>query len=379
MSESELPGLYVHVPFCKTKCPYCDFYSVTSLSRMAEWLEALHKEILLYEGHFAVFDSIYLGGGTPTLLGDRELAELLDCLRRHFTFAPNTEITIEVNPDDVTADKPAFLRRLGIDRVSVGVQSFDEEELLFLRRRHTARQAMRALESIRSAGLRNLGLDLIYGFDAGRSCGGSVRQRWLKTLAQALEYEPEHLSCYQMTLEDATPFGRMRAEGKIKPLGERRESALFMLTSRFLENNGYIHYEISNFAKGQGYMSRHNSKYWRHVPYLGLGPSAHSFLNGMRWWNARSLDDYCRALGNGQSPVAGSETLTEEQLLLESLYLGLRTKYGIDVGAVSSGTESNTVLDQLEKSELIRIHEGKIISTRKGFLVADSLPLLLIH
>ena len=231
---AELAGLYIHVPFCKTKCPYCDFYSVTSPARIGEWVEAIGKEATLYREKFTAFDSLYLGGGTPSLLGDRELAELLDCLRRNFTFAPDTEITIEINPDDVTAQKPAFLKRMGINRISLGVQSFDEGELLYLKRRHTARQAVSALELIRSTGFSNLGVDLMYGFDAGKVCSGTIRQRWIRTLEQALQYRPEHLSCYQMTLEETTPFGRMKAEGKIKPLGEKRESELFMLTSRFL-------------------------------------------------------------------------------------------------------------------------------------------------
>lgn len=373
MSKGALAGLYVHVPFCKTKCPYCDFYSVTSLSGIPQWLESVHKEALFYQERFTSFDSLYLGGGTPTLLGDRELAILLDSLRRHFNFAPDTEITIEANPDDVTAKKLAFLEHVGVNRISMGVQSLDEGELLFLRRRHTAEQAVRAMELIRASGINNLGVDLMYGFEAGKGCGGTVRQRWIRSLERVLEYRPEHLSCYQMTLEDSTPFGRMRAEGRIKPLGEKRESELFMLTSRFLEERGYVHYEISNFARGLALASRHNSKYWRHVPYLGLGPAAHSFCDGRRWWNTRSLEEYMRLVSEGKPPVTDGETLSEEQLALESLYLGLRTKFGVDIHTI----ESDGVLAELEKSGLLKVREGKVIPTRKGFLVADSLPLLL--
>jgi oxygen-independent coproporphyrinogen-3 oxidase len=378
MNKGELAGLYIHVPFCKTKCPYCDFYSVTSLAATEQWVESIGKEVLFYKEKFTVFDSLYLGGGTPSLLGDRELAEVLDCAHRHFTFTRDAEITMELNPDDVTARKLAFLKRSGINRVSLGVQSFDEGELLFLGRRHTARQAVRALELIRSSGFRNIGVDLMYGFDAGSHCSGTIRKRWTQSLEKALAFEPEHLSCYQLTLEKSTPFGRMEAEGKISSLGEEQESDLFLLTSRFLEDSGYIHYEISNFAKSTSLRSRHNSKYWRHAPYLGLGPAAHSFLNGARWWNPRSLEEYCRSLAEGKPPVAGSEVLSREQLAFESLYLGLRTQAGVALDSLPPDSDSErSALAELEKSGLVEIQEGRVVPTRKGFLVADSLPILL--
>lgn len=378
MNRAEPAGLYVHVPFCKTKCPYCGFYSVTSLSRVGQWLEALKKEVLLYKDRFPAFDSLYFGGGTPSLLGDRELLELFEFLHLHFELLKKSEITIELNPDDVNAEKLAFLKDLGINRLSLGVQSFNEKELLFLNRRHTARQAIKALELIRSAGFKNIGIDLMYGFDAGKSCGQTVKKRWLESLSRALRFEPEHLSCYQLTFENRTPFGKMRDEGKIRPLGEKRESGLFILTSRFLEERGYIHYEISNFARSPELISRHNSKYWSHVPYLGLGPAAHSFKAGMRWWNTPSLDGYCRALLiDGKAPVEESETLEREQLVLESLYLGLRTKKGVDADLIPRSGGPGAALAELEKSGLLQLKEGKVVPTRKGFLVADSFPVLL--
>lgn len=367
--KNSLPGLYIHIPFCKSKCLYCDFYSLTDLSLLPAWLEALQQEVLLYKDTFAPFDSLYLGGGTPSLLDGFQLAAMLDSLRRHFSFYPDTEITLEANPDDVTREKLHLWRDLGVNRLSVGVQSFAEPDLIFLGRRHTARQTEQALEWVRIAGFTNLGVDLIYGLP-GQSAGD-----WRKNLERALEFRPEHLSCYQLTLETGTPLGARKAQGRIKPLPEEAERELFLLTSRFLEEHGYIHYEISNFARGEAYYSRNNRKYWRHVPYLGLGPAAHSFQGGKRWWNHRSLDRYCQALSDGVAPVAGRETLSAGQLHLESLYLGLRTKEGVDLNLIRPQPRGDTMLGELQEAGLIKLHHGRAALTREGFLVADRLPL----
>ena len=198
------PGLYVHIPFCKTKCPYCDFYSITDASLVLSYLVALDAEARLYRDRFPAFDSLFLGGGTPSLLDEAQLDALVASLRRHFTFAPDTEFTLEANPDDITADKLTLFRDLGINRLSLGVQSFDEAELRFLGRRHTARQTAAAIELIRAAGFTNLGLDLMYGLP------GQSLDAWINTLETALSFNPEHLSCYQLTIEaDGTPaYGR---------------------------------------------------------------------------------------------------------------------------------------------------------------------------
>lgn len=368
--KRENPGLYIHVPFCRTKCPYCDFYSITSPSLIPAWREGLHREMVLYQGRFGRFDSLYLGGGTPTLLNSRELTTLTNHLFRYFIFSTDTEITIEANPEDLTPEKIALFRDLGINRLSVGAQSFDEKELRYLKRRHTARQTERALELIRSFGFSNLGIDLLYGF------AGQTEDGWVKTMRRALEFRPEHLSCYQMTLEEETPFGKMRAEGRIRSLGEKKGRAFFLLTSRFLEEHGYIHYEISNFARGEKFYSRHNQKYWQHAPYLGLGPSAHSFQDGVRWWNYRSVHRYCQALADGEIPVEGSEALSAEQLRLESLYLGFRTRRGVDLQVFQNSPRSHEVLADLQKSELVKILNDRVLPNRKGFVVADRLPLL---
>jgi oxygen-independent coproporphyrinogen-3 oxidase len=370
MNDLKYPGLYLHVPFCRTKCPYCDFYSVTSFSLVSDWLEAVRNECLHYRDRFPGFDSLHLGGGTPTALDDHQMVRLIGLLRNEFSFSGDVEFTVEANPDDLSPSKLELLSDLGVNRISLGAQSFDDQDLLFLKRRHTVQQTERALEWVRGAGFCNVGLDLIYGLP------GQTRTRWLHSLDRALGYEPEHISCYQLTLEEHTPLGRMRTEGRILPLTEEEEEAFFMVTSAFLEERGYIHYEISNFARGIENTSRHNVKYWQHAPYLGLGPSAHSYLGNQRWWNVRSVTSYCRILARGSRPIAGEETLSEEQSVIETLMLGFRTRDGIDLDLLAAQSGSNKPLEALEQAGLVEVRDRKVIPTRRGFLVADSLPLL---
>ncbi len=364
------PGLYIHVPFCLSKCPYCDFYSITSLSLIPGWFKGVLKELYLYKDRFPTFDTLYMGGGTPSLLNPGLLSTLMDFLFRNFKFSPNAEITIEVNPDDITQEKLSCYRDIGINRISIGAQSFDDRLLQYLKRRHTARQTEKALEWIRAAGFGNIGVDLMYGFE------GHTEEAWVRTMKKALDFRPEHLSCYQMTYSEGTPFWDLLAQGRITQMGEEKERAFFLLTSRFLEEHGYIHYEISNFARDEKHVSLHNSKYWRHINYLGIGPGAHSFHKGRRWWNIESVEKYCRMLSNGHPPVEESEILSQEQGRLERLYLGLRTMDGFDLGLVDKPYESKRVLDDLKESGLVRIHDDRVIPTKEGFLVAESLPLL---
>jgi putative oxygen-independent coproporphyrinogen III oxidase len=363
------PGLYVHVPFCKTKCPYCSFYSVVPGATPAQWLGALTREAELHRGAFGAFDTLYFGGGTPSLLGEEEIAAAVAALRGAFPFAEDLELTIEANPDDVTPGKLAAYRALGVDRVSIGVQSLSDEELHLLGRRHGARQARLAVDLAREAGFTNIGIDLIYGFD------GQSLESWEEILLAALEASPEHLSCYQMTIEPSTPFGKMLEHGELRALDEESARRFFTRTSQILRSRGYIHYEISNFARGEQFISRHNYKYWRHVPNLGLGPAAHSFRDGRRWWNVRSVRDYCDALERGVSPIDGEETLTERQLLLEELSLGFRTRDGVTLETLRRFPGWQTALESLERESLVSISGGRAVPTIDGFLVADRLPL----
>jgi putative oxygen-independent coproporphyrinogen III oxidase len=362
-------GLYVHVPFCRGKCPYCDFASGTDLALVADWLKALEQEMGFYGDFAPRFDTLYLGGGTPSLLSANELADFLAGLQGHFTFAPGTEITLEANPDDLN---PQILKRyleLGINRLSLGVQSFHDRELAFLGRRHDASQAMKALGWAREAGFANLGIDLMYGLP------GQTMEQWQSNLETALGFLPEHLSCYQLTVEAGTPLGRRQAEGQFQSLPEEVEREFFLFTSRFLEERGYLHYEISNFARGEACRSRHNSKYWNHTPYLGLGPAAHSYRDGGRRWNHRSLKDYCQALNAGEMPVAGEEILTPEQTRLEALYLGLRTREGVGLDLMPNMHRGQVMLQEIVKAGLAEVKENRLIPTREGLVVADRLAL----
>jgi len=366
----ESPGLYVHVPFCKTKCPYCNFYSVTDLSLIEEWLSGILQEIEFYKDTFNTFDTLYLGGGTPTVLSNAVLTGLFQKLRRKFSFKDNAEITVEANPDDVTLEKLELLKALGVNRLSIGVQSFNDEELTFLKRRHSLKGAEKALSRVKEVGFKNFGIDLIYGLP------GQTVASWMASLQKALTFKPAHLSCYQLTPEKSTPFGKMKDQGKFKVCSEKQGRDFFLTTSKFLERNGFVHYEISNFSRGRRYRSRHNCKYWHHIPYLGLGPGAHSFQGRTRWWNVKSVKDYCDKINTRLRPTAGSESLSNEQLRLEKLFLGLRTCDGVALNVAFPESPFNDLLQNVEKTRLVSVRKNRLIPTKKGFLMADHLPLL---
>jgi oxygen-independent coproporphyrinogen-3 oxidase len=371
-----IPGLYIHIPFCLSKCGYCDFYSSTSISALPGFLDALFKEMEMYRPRFQAFDTVYIGGGTPSLLHPEQLERILTGVKENFDLTSTAEITIETNPADLNRPFLESMRQIGINRINIGVQSFDEKVLGFLGRRHSIKQAISAIEASRKAGFRNIGLDLIYGVPE------QDVESWLDTLKHAVAFSPEHLSCYQLTLEAKTPLGRRYQEGQFPIPGEELQYEFFMNTSEFLEEAGYIHYEVSNFARGKEYASRHNQKYWDHSPFLGLGPAAHSFQSNRRWWNYRSLDQYVAAINAGNLPVEDTETLTMEQLQLEALYLGLRTRKGVCLQDFKNRyhydlfTEKKEILAKLEGEGFISIRDGHLYPTQSGLAVADSLSLI---
>jgi len=372
----KIPGLYIHIPFCLRKCDYCNFYSVISISRIPDFLKALFKEMEMVRDQFPPFDTVYLGGGTPSVLGISQLRDVLIKVQENFALLPGTEITVEANPGDLD---PVFLKQIhdaGANRINIGVQSFDQRVLDFLGRRHSVEQAVAALEGSRKAGFDNAGLDLIYVVP------GQSLESWLNTLERALRFEPEHLSCYQLTIEERTPLGIRYQKGEISPPGEDLQYEFFMKTSEFMEDAGYIHYEVSNFAKEMKFASRHNQKYWDHTPYLGLGPAAHSFRNNQRWWNYRSLDHYLSAISSGRLPVEETETLSMEQLRLEALYLGMRTKKGIQLQDFKDQyqfdllADKSKIVTKLQEEKLLSMQEGYLYPTRAGLAIADSLSLI---
>jgi oxygen-independent coproporphyrinogen-3 oxidase len=371
------PGLYIHIPFCRSKCGYCDFYSEPSLDRLPLFLQALPVEMKLYAGSFETFDTVYIGGGTPSLLRPDELDLIFRAMHRHLDVSAESEITLEANPADL---QPAYLRSLlalGVNRLNIGVQSFHPADLDFLGRRHPVQDARRAIDDARKTGFDNIGLDLIYGLP------GMDMSRWTENLKTALSFEPEHLSCYELSLSPQTPLGRA-LQRKVFTLPEEHHSfRLFIETADLLEASGFVHYEVSNFARGASRVSRHNLKYWDHSPYLGLGPAAHSYLNRERWWNHQCVAGYVSDLGKGKKPVDGRERLSPEDLILETLFLGFRTRKGVHLGSLRKRTgldlekEKGDALRRLEAGGYLLFRDGRLIPTRRGYAVADRLPLML--
>lgn len=370
-----LPGLYIHIPFCVKKCEYCAFYSVTDLTLIPDFLAALRREMSLYCDNSDPFDTVYIGGGTPSVLTPVDLERLTADIRRNFSITPDAEITVEVNPSDITARFLKSLRHAGVNRLNIGVQSFDDSLLAFLGRRHDCSQALSAVETSRAAGFKNIGIDLIYGIP------GQTLPSWLASLQEAVDLNPDHLSCYQLTIEAGTPLGECFRKGKVILSDESLQADFFLRTSEALEDAGYIHYEVSNFARYNS-VSRHNSKYWNHTPYLGLGPAAHSFHENERRWNHRSLNAYIQDLEAGVPPIEARELLTGGQLRLESLIFGFRTRMGIHLETFRKRhgqdlfSEKWDLLEKLAGEGLVEIREGYLRPTRAGMAVADSLALI---
>jgi oxygen-independent coproporphyrinogen III oxidase len=390
---AELPGLYIHIPFCLWKCAYCGFYSITDRSLIPAFRSALRREMALYRGWATSFDTLYIGGGTPSVLPEGNLEGLIADIQASFAIATDAEITVEANPADITESLLAALRRSGVNRLNVGVQSFDDDSLALLGRRHTALQAIGAIQRVHDAGFVNIGLDLIYGLPSSPAEGAngdmmphrvpicSPLTTWLATLNTAISLNPDHLSCYQLTLEEGTPLTERYLRGEVILPDESRQADFFLRTAQILEESGYRHYEISNFAR-HGRESRHNRKYWNHVPYLGLGPAAHSFSGRERRWNRNSVDAYIGDLESGREPIEAREILSDEQLRLEALFLGFRTRRGICLEAFKARYGRNLLADKGDMIErlsgegLVEIRDGFLRPTRSGMAVADSLALI---
>lgn len=334
-------SLYVHVPFCIKKCPYCDFFSVTDLSLVPAYVAGVCKEIRLWSRLAGGWSgepvhTVYFGGGTPSLLSLDQVGQILDTLLQCFCLTAVPEITGEVNPGTVDTRYLAGLRHLGINRLSIGAQSFDPEKLWFLSRIHTRNQVKDTLAGAARAGFTNLSLDLMYGLP------GETAAVWQKDLDTALEFGPAHLSCYMLTLEPGTPFFDRYQNGSLCPCDTDRRMDFFVQTSRALENAGYIHYEVSNFARSVNHRSIHNMHYWNRGAYLGVGPSAHSFLTGapagpVRSWNVSDIHGWLADLAAGRLPWSGHEILTPSQEKMEQVMLGLRTRNGIAVKKSGNG------------------------------------------
>lgn len=384
--KETLPGLYIHIPFCRSKCNYCSFYSIPDRKLIPEFTSAVCREMEIActptggaSGEFRQIDTVYFGGGTPTVPGIESIHNIVKAIHENFTVSTNNEWTIEANPTGLDQAFLSSLLEAGFNRINVGVQSFNDDTLRFLGRLHDAGQAEQAVRDARSAGFENIGLDLIYGVP-GQDMGS-----WMESLEQAVGLSPEHLSCYQLTVEKGTPFGRRVAAGEISIADEDLQYEFFTKTSEFLERNGYVHYEISNYSRGPEFAARHNQKYWEHVPYLGLGPSAHSFSGNQRWWNVHDVGKYVELISNGKSPVQNSESIGAEEICLEMLGLGLRTRKGICLGEFEQARgkaldrEEMEFLNNLCDRGYATLPSGWFRPTLKGMAVADWLALELAY
>ncbi|MER3522835.1 MAG: coproporphyrinogen III oxidase [Ignavibacteria bacterium] len=368
-----MASLYLHIPFCEKKCVYCDFYSIETLSPMKDFLDALHREIALRTafGMGTTFTTIFLGGGTPSLLHPHQLEKILSKLASCFSISSDAEVTLETNPGTVTEEKLRAYRSLGVNRLSIGVQSFHEDELRFLTRIHNAEQARQCVQLARRTGFDNVSLDLIYALP------GQTLTRWEATLRQAIALEPNHISAYSLIVEDGTPLARMVHAGIIAPLPDDVEATFYEFTMAFMQEHGFEHYEVSNYAK-PGFRSRHNSTYWRHDNYLGFGPSAHSFwkhtdTHARRWSNIAHLSHYCATLRRGTLPIAYQEALGQNEILAEEIFLGLRTD-GVPLRTLQRHpSPPNNFIARLVADGTALIEHDVLRLTPKGYLLCDEI------
>lgn len=370
-------GLYAHIPFCVHKCAYCDFFSIPDLSLKSEFLQALRAEIASAQPGPLEFDTIYFGGGTPSILDPEEVGSILDGIASRFRLLGPVEVTLEANPGTVDREKLKGFRAAGVTRLNLGIQSFREANLKMLDRIHSAGQAHDAVAAARRAGFEDVGLDLIYGLP------GQRREDWTADLEDALSYDPEHIAAYMLSVEAGTPLAEAERCGRFRAALDEDVAELFMATSEILSDRGYRHYEISNFARceaggNNARVSKHNSKYWAYAPYLGFGPSAHSFLPPRRFWNHRDVRRYIDDVRTGRGPLAEAETLSVDQQMLEVIMLGMRVLAGVDLKGFTArfGGEllglCGSAADDLAERGLLTLKNGRCAPTRQGMLYLNS-------
>jgi oxygen-independent coproporphyrinogen-3 oxidase len=383
-----MASLYIHIPFCEHKCIYCDFYSVApneNASRLelptTRFVEMLLKELDLRakEERFRVsYETVFLGGGTPSLLTADNLGLILKRVSDSFSIEPDAEITIETNPGTVNRQKLDAFRSLGINRLSIGVQSFHDDDLKFLTRIHSSEQAKQCVRDAYLAGFENVSIDLIFSLPL------QTMDRWRANLEQAMELNPSHISCYSLIVEPNTPLSHMVDARQISLLSTDEDASLYEMTIQYLSDHGLEQYEVSNFAK-PGFKSLHNKNYWNHSNYLGFGPTAHSFWSAddnvgssVRWWNVSSIVGYFEKLDRGDLPVSGREHLTVEQMVEEEIFLGLRSE-GIDIAGFRKRygkdllTEHRSRFSTLIDNSLAVVHNGTLRLTSKGYMVCDEI------
>ena len=368
-----MAGIYIHIPFCKRRCIYCDFFSTIQSEKKPTYIHALCQELEMRKNYLEgeEIETIYLGGGTPSQLTEEELNEIFTSLYNIYKVKEDAEITLEANPDDLTPEYVSMLRRLPINRISMGIQTFQEETLKLLHRRHTARQAIEAFQRCREAGFQNISIDLMYGLP------GETLDTWKEDLQQAIALHPEHISAYHLIYEGGTALWKLREEHQVEEADEDLSVTLFKTLIDELKQAGYQHYEISNFCL-PGLHSRHNSSYWTGKKYLGCGPSAHSFNGSSRQWNIASLDNYLKGIASGK-PNYEIEELDLYTRYNDFVITSIRTCWGMSLSRLRSeyGEELYRYCLRMAKSHLeqgvLEIEEDTLRLTQEGIFISDGI------
>ncbi|MFW5701448.1 MAG: radical SAM family heme chaperone HemW [Bacteroidota bacterium] len=373
-----MAGIYVHIPFCERKCRYCDFYSITDESLIPDYSGLIIKEIAIAASDHPKFaaDSVFIGGGTPSMLPAESIAAIIDSLRSNFEINTKSEISIETNPGTLTPQQLEAYQRTGINRLSVGVQSFADQELAFLGRIHDSRQAIKSINKIKNSGFTNFNLDLIFGIP------GQSIDSWNRTLDTAIEFGAPHISAYGLIYEPGTPLTRDLEAARFEPADEDIEAQLYHLLVEKLAAAGLWQYEVSNFAK-PGLECRHNLNYWSGGDYLAFGPAAHGYTRGERYWNYPNLHEYAEAVRSGRAPVAGSEIPSENDRLIEYVMLNIR-QGRLDIERLArelpteSAQELDPIINALQKEGKIFIEDYMIRLTTDGYLVSDEIAIRIL-
>ena len=374
-----MSGIYIHIPFCKTQCNYCDFYKTSNLSLIGDLVPTLHLELQQRKSflHDQKIETIYFGGGTPSLLKVEQLQAIIDDINAHYSVSNDAEITIEANPDDLNTTYLQKLVNTSVNRLSIGIQSFIPDHLVFMSRRHSKNQAIEAVQNAQKAGFKNISIDLIYGLPQ------LSNQQWEENLEQAFALNVQHISAYHLTYHQGTSLYNDLKSGKIKELDESISNDQFQTLISMAEQNGFVQYEISNFAKNN-LISQHNSSYWKLKEYLGIGPSAHSFNKETRSWNIANTKKYIQLVNDNESYFE-SEELSKNDQLNDYLITSLRTIWGLDLHFIEA-TFGKSSLEQLKADAKTYLENGDLLLkenylylTQKGKFVSDAILTALLQ
>ncbi|MBR5827637.1 MAG: radical SAM family heme chaperone HemW [Paludibacteraceae bacterium] len=355
-----MAGIYIHIPFCKSRCRYCDFFSTTHLEKKNAYIDAVIKEWETYQNEWKKLDihTIYIGGGTPSLLSAESLYKLLHSIFKSINTTAIHEITLEANPGDITTDKIRAWRTVGINRLSIGVQTFNDNLLHLVGRRHNANQAIEAVKIAQGEGITNISIDLMYALPS------QTMVEWQTDINQAIKLNVPHISCYGLIYEDGTTLTKMLEQGMITAVDEELEITMYDYLVDQLTQNGYEHYEVSNFSL-PGQRSRHNSSYWNDTPYIGLGAGAHSYDGKRRWWNIADIDQYItQAINHTLTPEL--EIITQEHRHMEQVMLGLRTSEGVKCTAINMDKAQTYI-----SKGLLELKKENIVATTKGYHILN--------